>query len=92
MRKLATFVGEEAGGGYYGNTSGFMPVVTLPHTKVRLRVPPITYYLAVKGSGSPSRGVMPDHHVRYTITELLAGRDKEFALALELARRATAAR
>lgn len=91
-RRRATFIGEEAGGGYYGNTSGFLPVVTLPNTKVRVRVPLITYFLAVKGSeDGAARGVMPDYPVAYTITELLAGRDKEFALALELARRKTVA-
>jgi len=37
-------------------------------------------------SGSPANhGVVPDYPVSYTIQELLAGKDKELALALELA-------
>ena len=87
FHKRATFIGEESGGGYYGNSSGPMPVVTLPHTKVQVRVPLITYHMAVSGYKDASRGVIPDHPVHYTIDELLAGTDKDLALALELARK-----
>ena len=84
-RKRATFVGEEAGGGYNGNTSGRMPVVILPNSKVQLRVPLQTYYLAVKG-GDPRRSILPDVEVEETIGDLLAGRDPVMGKALELAR------
>jgi C-terminal processing protease CtpA/Prc len=86
FHKRATFIGEESGGGYYGNSSGAMPTVTLPSTKVMVRVPLVTYYMAVSGYKDASRGVIPDHPVRYSIEELLAGTDKELAVALELAR------
>jgi hypothetical protein len=85
--KRATFIGEESGGGYYGNTSGVVPALTLPDTKLIVYVPLVGYYLAVKGPKAAAHGVLPDHPVRYTIEELLAGTDKELALALELARR-----
>lgn len=84
--RRATFIGEESGGGYYGNSSGFMPWVTLPNTKLTLRVPLMTYYMAVKGYKAAARGVVPDHPVTYTIAELIAGTDKELAVALRLAR------
>jgi C-terminal processing protease CtpA/Prc len=87
FHKRATFIGEESGGGYYGNSSGFMPSVTLPNSKVIVRVPLMTYYMAVRGYKDAARGVIPDHPVRYSIDELLAGTDKELAVALELARR-----
>jgi hypothetical protein len=87
FHKRATFIGEESGGGYYGNSSGAMPTVTLPNTKVMVRVPLVTYYMAVSGYKDASRGVIPDHPVRYSIEELLAGTDKELAAALELARK-----
>jgi C-terminal processing protease CtpA/Prc len=87
FRKRGTFIGEEAGGGYYGNTSGPVPALTLPHTKVVVYVPLVSYYLAVKGYKAASHGVLPDQPIHYTIDELLAGKDKELALALELARR-----
>jgi hypothetical protein len=45
------------------------------------------YYMAVRDDKAASHGVVPDHAVKYTIGELLAGSDKELALALELARK-----
>jgi enterochelin esterase-like enzyme len=86
-RKRATFIGEESGGGYYGNTSGPVPALTLPHTKLVVYVPLVAYYLAVNGQEAAGHGVLPDHPVHYTIEELLAGEDKELTLALDLARR-----
>jgi Periplasmic protease len=58
--KRALFIGEESGGGYYGNTSGFLPILTLPNTKLTLRIPLMTYYLAVGNSYPPRKGVVPD--------------------------------
>lgn len=84
--KRATFVGEEAGGGYYGNTSGPTIVATLPNTKVRLVVPLRTYYLAVK-DGIPNRSVLPDYEVRASIEDLLSDKDVAMLRALELAQR-----
>lgn len=82
----AVFIGEEAGGGYYGNTSGFMPILTLPNTKVTLRIPLMKYVMAVGGYRYPKRSVMPDYPIQPTIADRLAGRDPEMALALSLAR------
>ena len=86
-QKRATFIGEEAGGGYYGNTSGVVPALTLPNTKLLVYVPLVTYYLAVNGYKEAAHGVLPDHPISYTIEEFLAGEDKELALALQLARK-----
>jgi hypothetical protein len=85
--KRATFIGEESGGGYYGNTSGEVPALTLPNTKLIVYVPLVTYYMAVSSYKAAAHGVLPDHPISYTMQELLAGKDKDLALALELARR-----
>jgi C-terminal processing protease CtpA/Prc len=87
FHKRATFIGEESGGGYYGNSSGVMATVALPHSKLTVRVPLVTYYMAVSGYKDAARGVIPDCPVRYSIEELLEGTDKELAIALELARK-----
>ncbi|HEV3115962.1 MAG TPA: S41 family peptidase, partial [Gemmataceae bacterium] len=79
-RRRATFIGEESGGGYYGNTSGPGALLTLPNTKLQAYVPLMTYYMAVHGYKAASHGVVPDHPVNYTIDELLAGNDKELAV------------
>ncbi len=84
-RKRATFIGEEAAGGYYGNTSGRMPLVTLPNSKVQVRVPMMTYYLAVKGA-SPNRSILPDYEVKPNMRDLLAGTDPVMTKAVELAK------
>jgi hypothetical protein len=86
-RKRAEFIGEESGGGYYGNTSGPGAMLTLPNTKLQAYVPLMTYYMAVRDDQAASHGVMPDYPVKCTIDELLAGSDKELALALEHARK-----
>jgi hypothetical protein len=86
-RKRATFIGEESGGGYYGNTSGPGALLVLPNTKLQAYVPLMGYYMAVRDDKPASHGVVPDHHVSYTIDELLAGKDKELELALDLARK-----
>ena len=83
----ATFVGEESGGAYVGNTSGRVMRVTLPHTQVQVGVPILRYDLAVAAAKPFGRGILPDVAVQPTIGDLLAGRDPELAKALELARK-----
>lgn len=86
-RQRATFIGEESGGGYFGNTSGNEAVLTLPHSKLRVAIPLMTYTLTVKGVHAPARGVLPDHPIQPTIDDYLQGRDPELAKALALARK-----
>ena len=90
FHRRATFVGQEAGGAYDGNTAGFMPVLELPHSKLRLEIPLVSYRLAVGAPPHAGRGVMPDEPVGPTIDDLLAGRDAELEKALALARQADA--
>lgn len=80
--KKAVFFGEECGAGYYGNTSGFMVMATLPNTKIQVRIPLILYTMAVDGYPN-DRGIVPDYPVAPTIEDLLAGRDPVMDRALE---------
>jgi hypothetical protein len=72
-QKNITVIGEETGGGAYGNTAVNLPEVTLPHTGVRLRLP--LYRLVInKNIPHDGRGIMPDvfippssFHLRYGI-------------------------
>jgi hypothetical protein len=73
--KRATFVGEETGGGYYGNNSGVFALVTLPNSRLTVGIPLIAYYLKVDGYPYPDRGVIPDYEVRPTSGDLLMGKD-----------------
>lgn len=81
------FIGEESGGGYYGSTSGNSVRITLPNTKMGLFIPVMDSWDAVGNSHDAARGVTPDFLVKYTIADRIAGVDKDFELALELARK-----
>jgi C-terminal processing protease CtpA/Prc len=84
--QVATFIGEECGAGYYGNTSGFMPLLTLPNTQIRVRIPMLRYTMAV--SGYPEdRGIIPDYPVSPTIEDLVNGKDTVMEFSLDLIRK-----
>jgi hypothetical protein len=51
-------VGEETGGGAYGNSAWLIPDVTLPHTGVRYRLP--LFRLVIDKDEVKGRGVVPD--------------------------------
>ncbi len=87
----ATFVGEESGGAYVGNTSGRVVRVVLPNTRAQVGVPILRYDLAVAPAKPFGRGIRPDVPVRTTVADWIAGRDVELAKALELARRSPTA-
>jgi len=86
FHKRATFIGEETGGGYYGNTSGARVNLELPNSKLQLHFGLMTYYQAVGDDKYPERGVLPDYPITHTIEDLIAGRDKEMDLAIRLAK------
>jgi len=86
FHKKAVFIGEECGAGYYGNTSGMMPMVTLPYTQIRIVIPLVRYTMAV--SGYPGdRGIIPEYQVSPTIEDLLQDRDTVMEFAVDLIRK-----
>jgi hypothetical protein len=84
--RQATFIGEETGGGYYGNTSGFQIRLTLPHSEIVIRIPLLKFVVEVTGAIPFGRGVIPDHEIQPTIDEYLNGIDVEMNYALKLIR------
>jgi C-terminal processing protease CtpA/Prc len=87
FQKRAKFVGEECGAGYYGNTSGFMPQLTLPNTGLRVRLALLRYHMAVSGYAHRDRGILPDYPFTPSIQDLLQEKDTELEYALELIRK-----
>ena len=83
--KRATFIGEETGGGYYGNNSGMTTTVTLPNSKARVGVPMFEYWNAVPGYEGKRRGTKPDRVVETRTSDLLRGFDQQIDTALKLA-------
>ena len=79
----ATFVGEESGGAYEGNTSGLNAQVVLPASGFKSKIQMYGYVNAVK-PGPKGRGTLPDHVVPRTTAHILRGEDPGIAKALEL--------
>ena len=84
--KKAVFVGEECGSGYYGNTSGFMAVVNLPHTGIGITVPLVRYTMAVPGYPK-DRGIIPEFPFEPTVEDVIANRDAVLQYAVGLAKK-----
>ncbi len=80
----AVFIGEESGGGYYGNSSGPTPDLKLPNTKVRVEIPLMKYVMAVKGYQYADRGLIPNHSIIPTIKDKLENKDLELDFAKHL--------
>jgi hypothetical protein len=80
-----TMVGEETGGGYYGNTAWMIPDVTLPVTSVRFRLP--RYRLVVdRNRVKDGRGILPDVPALPSVEALSKGLDFKTAKVKELIR------
>jgi C-terminal processing protease CtpA/Prc len=75
----AKFIGEETGGGYYGNTSGRSLKLTLPNTTLKINIPLHKFVVQEKeNSGIPfGKGVLPDYEIQPTIEQYLSGFDAE---------------
>jgi len=74
----AVFIGEETGGGYYGNTSGRFLNFTLPETWTTGCIPLIKYSLVTSINTIPfGRGLIPDHIIHPDIADYLNHRDPE---------------
>jgi hypothetical protein len=81
-----TIVGEETGGGAYGNSAWLIPDVTLPVTKVRFRLP--LFRLVInKDYPKTGRGVQPEVEAFPSIDAIKTGADYKLDRALELIRR-----
>lgn len=82
-QKNILIVGEETGGGQYGNCAWFIPDATLPNTKIRFRLP--KFRLVINNNiAKNGRGIMPDVEVVPTTVSISQGRDLKMAKALEL--------
>ncbi len=85
--RLATLIGEDTGGNYYGNTSGLTTTVPLPNTKLRLRVPSVAYWITVDPRYPADSPIRPDIRIVPTIQDLVSGKDAVMEKALQLARK-----
>lgn len=75
--RSAFVIGEETGGGYYGNCSLGTPILTLPNSKLRISIPLARYELAVSDSAPIGHGLIPDFQTRYYTQDILLNKDKD---------------
>ena len=83
--KRGKFIGEETGGGYYGNTSGKFVDTTLPNSKIIISIPTIKYIMAVRKEKFRDRGIIPDYTVTPNINDIIENKDVQLNYALKLA-------
>ncbi|MGC4035622.1 MAG: S41 family peptidase [Chitinophagaceae bacterium] len=76
-------VGEETGGGAYGNTAWLIPDVVLPETGVRFRLP--LFRLVIdKNNPKNGRGIIPEVEVKPTVEAIRNGKDYKMDKVKEL--------
>jgi hypothetical protein len=75
-------VGEETGGGAYGNTAWLIPDVTLPNTKVRFRLP--LFRLVIDKNAQKGRGVIPEVEADPSVNAIRKNEDYKMSKVLEL--------
>lgn len=80
----AVFIGEESGGGYYGNCSGSVPMLILPNSLLQVGIPLMKYSMAVKDYEYKNRGVIPDYNIAATIKDKILSNDPELEFAKKL--------
>jgi C-terminal processing protease CtpA/Prc len=78
-----TVVGEETGGGSYGNSAVHLPQIILPNTKIRVVLP---IYRLVMDASKPKtgRGILPDIEVDPSSVALREGWDPKITTVKEL--------
>ena len=76
-------VGEESGGGWYGNNGIMIPDIILPITKLRIRLPVFRivqyHHIAEKGTG-----VIPDILIPPTVEGVRKGIDRKMMIVKEM--------
>lgn len=74
--KRATFVGQETGGGYNGTVAGFMPILKMPKSALKIRMGLMLiaphHQTIIKG-----HGIFPDHEIKPTLQNKIEEIDPE---------------
>lgn len=76
-------IGEETGGGSYGNTAWMMPDVVLPNSQIRFRLPKFRLVMN-QAMVKDGRGVMPDIEVAPTVETIRLGIDPKVEMVRKM--------
>jgi C-terminal processing protease CtpA/Prc len=81
--KNVTVVGEETGGGRYGNSAWMLPQVTLPKTGIRFTLP-LFRMVMDKTAVASGTGILPDVHAGATQESIRKDEDPKMLKTFEL--------
>ena len=82
-QKNVTVIGEETGGGNYGNSAMFLPTITLPNSKLRIILP--LFRLVIDSNRiKDGRGIMPNVFVKPSSPAIKNGIDGKMVAAKEM--------
>jgi hypothetical protein len=81
MTDRGIFIGEETGGTYEGNVSGYSEYIKLPNSKIEVKIPTVHFQINVSPE-IKGRGIIPDYRVSQTWKDYLNEKNtkKEFAI------------
>ncbi len=86
--KRATFIGEETGGSYIGNVSGFSPGLELPNSKIGVSIALVDIRQPFFDSNWTDRGVIPGIFIEPSVNDIIKDNDvvllKAIAYAIQL--------
>jgi C-terminal processing protease CtpA/Prc len=82
-----TVIGEETGGGAYGNSAWEIPTVVLPNTRIRLKLPLFRMVMDKNGPNN-GRGIFPDVEVGATPESIRLNYDNKMRVTQSLIRAA----
>lgn len=83
---LGTFIGEASGSAYWGDFAGHFKTITLPYSRLQVRIPLKKLTHAVMADRANGFTVEPDFAVKRSYDDLMANRDYVLAYALRLIR------
>ncbi|MCU0447249.1 MAG: S41 family peptidase [Microscillaceae bacterium] len=83
-QKIGTFIGSETGGAYEGGNGGSFLNFELPHSKIKVGSPLLSYQNAVLPPAQQGRGTLPDYEVLSQIKKALQGIDTQLDFTIEL--------
>ena len=89
---MGTYIGEASGSAYWGDFAGHFKTITLPHSRLQIRIPLKKMTHAVMANRANGFTVEPDFSVKRSYTDLITNRDYVLAYALRLIRQGVVAR
>jgi hypothetical protein len=82
-QKNVTVVGETTGGGAYGNSAIYIPDITLPNSKLRVRLP-VFRLVMNKDKIKDGNGIIPDVYIPPTVESIKKNIDNKMEKVMEL--------